>query len=304
LLVFKKIVLIVLGVIALLVGLAITAAGATGLAFGGRSGVIKTGYHAISTPTTGFVSNPGEIRSSNDAGQTGGSATLQVDARDSSKPLFLGVAPSAQVDAYFNGATYDRVTKVDFGNFRLDTTRINGTTQPAAPADQSFWVAQASGTSPQLRWPITNGEYRLVIMNADASPGVDLSARAGLRIKSLFGIALGATIFGGLLALLGLGLLIWGIAAKRRDAAMAYPGGGPPGYPPPPAGYPPPGYPPPPGYQPPPAGYPPPPAAPPPGYQTPAPGYPPPGANPPPPAGPPPSANPPTDYQPPEPPAG
>src|SRR5262249_3490031 len=47
----KKIILIVLGVIALLVGLAITAAGAAGLALGGRHGVIQSGYHAISTST-------------------------------------------------------------------------------------------------------------------------------------------------------------------------------------------------------------------------------------------------------------
>jgi hypothetical protein len=174
------------------------------------------------------------------------------------------------------------VTKVDFGDFRLVTTRIDGTTQPAAPGDQTFWVASATGTSPQLRWPIANGDYRLVIMNADASPGVSLDARAGLKIKGLFGLALGATIFGGLLALLGLGLLIWGIAAKRsRQITPAYPGGYPAGYPP--AGTPAnqPGG----GWQPPPGGYPPapgsappPPPPPPPGTTTPMyPPQPPPG---------------------------
>ena len=53
-------------------------------------------------------------------------------------------------------------------------------------------------------------------MNADASAGVHTDARLGLRIPGLFGTALGATIGGGVLTLLGIGLLIWGIAAKRR----------------------------------------------------------------------------------------
>ena len=245
----KKIILILLGLIALIAGLAISAFGVAGLSFGGRSGVLQSGYHAISTPTDAFVSNPSEIRNSNHVGRTGNPVTLRVYGRNSTKPLFVGIGPSAQVAAYLNGAPYEQVTHVDFGPFRLTSTRIDGTTQPAAPADQSFWVAQATGSTPQLRWPVDDGDYRVVIMNADASPGVSLDARVGLKIKGLFGIALGATIFGCLLALLGLGLMIWGIAAKRKReeaVAGAYPtssypppGGPPPTYNPPPGGTPP-----------------------------------------------------------------
>ncbi len=260
----KKIILIVLGLLALIVGLAITAVGSVGLGFGGRSGVIQSGYHTISTPTNAFVSDPSRIRNSNNVGRTGSSVTLRVDGRDPSRPLFLGIGPSSQVTAYLNGSSYDEINDVHFNGFRMDTTRVNGSAQPAAPADQSFWVAQATGTDPQLRWPVTDGDYRLVIMNADSSPGVSLDVRGGLKIKDLFGISLGATIFGALLALLGLGLMIWGITAKRRgeEAATGYPPGGYPataaggGYPPQPGGYTPGGYPPQPGGYP-PGSYPP-----------------------------------------------
>jgi hypothetical protein len=103
-------------------------------------------------------------------------------------------------------------------------------------------------------------------------------AQVGLRIPGLFGASLGTTIAGGLLSLIGLGLLIWGIATKRRQpgAPPGYgpPGYGPPGYGPPgPAGYPPQGYPPQ-GQEG--QGYPPQSGYPPPG------GYPPQGGNPPP----------------------
>jgi hypothetical protein len=289
----KKIVLIVLGLILFIVGLGIAAVGGVALGFGGRSGIVQSGYHTISTPTSGFVSDPSKVRDSNRVETGGSSVSVRVDGRNSTKPLFIGVGPTSQVDAYLKGVTYDEVTDVNFGRFRLETNRINGSGQPGAPGDQSFWIAQASGTNPQMNWNVSGdeGNFRVVIMNADASPGVALDARVGLKIKNLFGIGLGAAIAGGLLALLGLGLLIWGIAAKRRrEDQLVFPGPYPPGgtpsgkyappYPPRPEyGQP---YPPQP-YQPQPSGEPPtmpqpPPAQPPPAQPPPPPGPPPPPA--------------------------
>lgn len=229
----KKVVLIVLGLILFVVGLAIAAVGGVALGFGGRSGVVQSSFHSISTPTSAFVSDPAKVRNSNDVNTGGSNVTVRVEGRNSSKPLFIGVGPTSQVSAYLNGVSYDQVTDVNFGNFRLETTRVNGTGQPAAPGDQSFWVASASGANPQLNWKVADGDYRVVVMNADGSTGVALEARAGLKIKNLFSIGIGAVIAGALLALLGLGLFIWGIAAKRKIEQPA-------GYPGP---YPPPGYP-------------------------------------------------------------
>ena len=243
----KKIVLIVFGVVILLVGLAVTALGVAGLAVGGRSGSIQSGYHAVATPTYAFVSNAQQLRRGQGFELNSGHATLHVDARNGGEGLFVGVGPAQQVTSYLAGSSYATVTDVNFGPFRLDTRQTAGNAKPARPADQSFWVAQASGTSPTLTWPIASGDYRLVVMNADALAGVRTDARLGLRIPGLFGTALGATIGGSVLTLLGLGLLIWGIAGKRRPAIPGYG---------PPAGYAPTDYPPAAGY-PPPAGYPP-----------------------------------------------
>jgi hypothetical protein len=280
----KKIVLIVFGIVILLVGLAVTALGVAGLTVGGRSGSIQSGYHAVSTPTYAFVSNAEQLRRGQGFELNSGHATLRVDARNGGEPLFVGVGPAQQVTSYLAGSAYATVTDVNFGPFSLDTRASAGNATPARPADQSFWVAQASGPSPSLTWPIANGQFRLVVMNADASAGVHTDARLGLRIPGLFGTALGATIGGGVLTLLGIGLLIWGIAAKRRGQ---FPGYGQPATYGPPGGYPPGGYPP--GGYPPASGYPPP-AGPAPGT-----GYPP--AGPPPdPSGPAASAYPPPTY--------
>jgi hypothetical protein len=224
----KKIILIALGIFALLCGLAIAAGGAALLALGGRSGTIESGYHAVSTQTVAFVSDPARVRNSSSFDIKAGTATLTVDGRNSLKPVFIGVGPSDQVDAYVTGSPYEVVTDINFSPFRLTNTQTPGNDQPAAPADQSFWVAQATGLSPQLSWNISSGSYRVVVMNTDGSPGVGLDARVGLRVPALFPAGLVATIVGGLLSLLGLALLIWGIAAKRKrpPAAPVYPAGG------------------------------------------------------------------------------
>ena len=168
----KKIVLIVFGIVILLVGLAVTALGVAGLAVGGRSGSIQSGYHAVSTPTYGFVSNAEQLRRGQGFELNSGHATLRVDARNGGEPLFVGVGPAQQVTSYLAGSAYATVTDVNFGPFRLETRQSTGNAKPARPADQSFWVAQASGPSPSLTWSIANGQYRLVVMNADASAGV------------------------------------------------------------------------------------------------------------------------------------
>ncbi len=279
----KKIVLIVFGIVILLVGLAVTALGIAGLTVGGRSGSIQSGYHAVSTPTYAFVSNAQQLRRGQGFELNSGHATLHVDARNGGEPLFVGVGPAQQVTSYLAGSAYATVTDVNFGPFSLETRQSAGNATPARPADQSFWVAQASGASPSLTWRIANGQYRLVVMNADASAGVRTDARLGLQIPGLFGTALGATIGGGVLTLLGIGLLIWGIAAKRRGQ---FPGYGQPATYGPPAGYPPPGgypaggYPPSGGYPPtteypPTTGYPPATGYPPPAGSAPGTGYPP-----------------------------
>ena len=211
----KKIILIVLGLLGLLIGLALAAFGGAGLAFGGSSGVVQTGYHSISTPTTGFVSNPGDIQNSNDVGRNGGSVTLQLDGRDTSKSVFLGIGPAAQVQAYFNGASYEQVTKVDFGDFRLVTTRIDGTTQPAAPGDQSFWVASSeSSNQAELTWTIADGRYEVVVMNEDGSAGILTSAQIGASLPDSTGIWLTIVIVGGAAMIVG-GALVF--AGSRRN---------------------------------------------------------------------------------------
>ena len=220
----KKIVLIVCGAVALLISLPLLVGGIVLLAIGGRSGTLQSGFHQVSTSSVALVADPSEIRGNGDAALKIGGASLQVAGRGSGRPMFLGVGPASQVTDYLSGTSYDSVSRIEFSPFRLSTTHVEGNGQPAAPSDQSFWVAEATGTAPELSWKVTGGDYLIVAMNEDASPGVAFDARVGLTAGVLFDTALGFTIAGMVLLLLGAALLIWGIVTKRAPPVA------PPGY--------------------------------------------------------------------------
>ena len=107
-----------------------------------------------------------------------------------------------------------------------------------APTEEEIWVAQAVGTAPTLEWPVQEGDYRLILMNADGSPGVRAQAQFAITINGLFGLGLGWLIATALVAIVGLVLLILGIRTRTRPhpdglaGPPTQPGYGPPQRPP------------------------------------------------------------------------
>jgi len=115
---------------------------------------------------------------------------------DSGRPLFVGVARTADVDRYLAGVAHSTVEDVNFGPFDATYSTAGGTVVPPRPASQTFWAK--SGT-PTASWKIRNGHWRVVVMNADASPGVVADAKVGVTIRGALPIAF---------SLLGVGLAL------------------------------------------------------------------------------------------------
>ncbi len=130
--------------------------------------------------------------------------------------LFLGIAATADVDNYLSGVAHDEVTDLVFNN---DSTirdvayaTHDGTAAPTAPGLQGFWVESVEGSGIQtLDWSLESGDWKVVVMNADATTGVTADLAVGIRMPILttvawIAIAVGAVslLGGGYLAYRGL----------------------------------------------------------------------------------------------------
>jgi hypothetical protein len=129
------------------------------------------------------------------------------------RPLFVGVARRADVDRYLAGVSHSTVEDVNFGPFDATYSSAGGTAIPARPATRTFWVRSTSGTGNQsLSWNLRNGHWRVVVMNADGSPGVAADAKVGVSFRGALPIAISALAVGLALAAAAFAL---GAGARR-----------------------------------------------------------------------------------------
>ena len=131
--------------------------------------------------------------------------------------LFMGIANTAEVEAYLAGVAHDEVIKLDMDPFEADYQSTEGTSAPAVPGEQGFWVASVAGPGSQnLDWSIESGTWSVVVMNADATSGVSTDVAFGVKVENVntfMWIGFGAGL---VLGLLGLAAFFGGISSPRR----------------------------------------------------------------------------------------
>ena len=138
-------------------------------------------------------------------------------------PVFVGIAPRADVDAYLDGVPHSEIARL--GGFRDTATYRTspGTTMPEPPGDQTFWAARAQGPGvQQMTWQAEPGTWALVVMNADGEPGVAVQASAAAQAGFLLPLGV-ALLASGILLLLGAVAMITIAAAGGRNEAPDHP---------------------------------------------------------------------------------
>ncbi len=87
-----------------------------------------------------------------------------------SGPLFAGIAPGARGER--------------------DVARRPGAGVPAPPASALPWAARAQGSGNlTLTWAVRDGDWMVVVMNSDASPGLAVRADAGISSLAMSWLA-------------------------------------------------------------------------------------------------------------------
>lgn len=112
--------------------------------------------------------------------------SIRLTARGSEKPLFVGVARTQDLNAYLRGVPFERVSNVEFTPFHATQDAVAGTRKPVPPATVSIWAASGSEA---LSWPVSGGDWSVVVMNADGSSGVSAEVAAGAKVPALYSLA-------------------------------------------------------------------------------------------------------------------
>jgi hypothetical protein len=206
----------VAGTLVVLLGIAVAAAGAALLGVFGSDGTVTSSSHSLSTPRVALVSSSAKVRDVASAADVVGDPRIRISVRNTGDApgLFIGIGPSRQVDRYLASAPVDEVTDFEVDPFRLDRRPRDGAAQPASPSSQRFWVAKATGPdAATLRWRVRDGDYRLVLMNADGRRRVGAAGNVALTVPHMPRVAWGLIAGGLLLALPGVVLIV--IATRR-----------------------------------------------------------------------------------------
>ncbi|MCC9177765.1 DUF4389 domain-containing protein [Arthrobacter sp. zg-Y750] len=225
-----RIVMIVIGALLVLIGLGLgAAAAAVGLIAGAQrdNGYLSVPEETYSVNSYAITTGSADIGPGADGNED--IASLQVRGTGVDGDLFIGIGAEAEVRRYLDGVASAEIDEVRFNPFRVDYRRTAGTEVPSPPGMQDFWVASAAGSGPQeINWAPTEGDWIVVVMNADASPQVTAELQAGFR-SDLFGVAAVWLLIGAVvLFLLGVALILAAILAGRKRGAYP-PAGGYPG---------------------------------------------------------------------------
>ncbi|HKP21054.1 MAG TPA: hypothetical protein VJT68_06030, partial [Thermoleophilaceae bacterium] len=148
-----------------------------------------------------------------------GKIKITAESRDG-KPLFVGLARTTDVERYLAGVPHTTVNDIDSSPFRADYERHAGGRHPVSPEHAGIWQASSYGDGKRsIEWKIDDGDYSVVVMNADGSLGVDADVSAGADVPYLDELGWSAIGSGAFALILGIGLIA--LAARKTRTATA-----------------------------------------------------------------------------------
>jgi hypothetical protein len=135
--------------------------------------------------------------------------TVRIES-ESERSVFVGIAAESDADTYLSDVRRAVVTDVGDPDYSIR----RGEAPASAPGAQSFWVASTTGAGERvLDWDVEDGDWVIVVMNADGTAGVTADLRIGAEVDPLIWIALGVLVAG---VLFGLGAAALIYVGSRR----------------------------------------------------------------------------------------
>ena len=223
----SRVVALVIGCLLLLPGIGLLfAGGAIGIGYAvarNDAGYFQTSLTDLRSPTSAITAETPSLTTDVQT-STWWINTLDTDLRlrvtadSSDTQTFVGIGPTPQVDTYLTGIAHDSITGIASGSAPLYRANPGTGQVETPPAGQTFWVAQTSGPGTQeLSWHPTNGQWTVVIMNANGSPGITTAGTVEIQADFLLPFAITLLIIGTLLTAGAVVLIIVGALGRRTD---------------------------------------------------------------------------------------
>jgi hypothetical protein len=211
-----RIAMIIAGVLMLVTGSGAVLGGATALALHASrdgGGFVTSDPMSLSTATAAITAEGIEIHPGDVFGrEVGGLDAVRITVVPTvARPLFLGVAREADVDAWLSGTAHDELAGIYGGN-GVQVRRSVGAVVPVSePTAESFWLASSSGTGTlRLDWTPGDGRFAVVLANADGTPGVQAVVDVAAKVTLLRPLGVGLVVGGLVAGLLALLLIYFG----------------------------------------------------------------------------------------------
>jgi hypothetical protein len=219
-----RVVLIVLGSIGALLGLALLVGGGV-LLWSDRTqredGYVTTSTERFATSTYALTRTRLEVDADvpnwvwND--NWFGKVRIRGESAAGGKLLFIGIGPEPAVARYLGRVAHANVEDINLDPFRVEYRPIAGGPPQAPPTAQHFWAVSASGMGTQtVTWKVREGDWSVVLMNADGSRHVVADIDLGAKLSFLLWLAIGLLVAGALVLAGSIALIV--LAARRRQA--------------------------------------------------------------------------------------
>lgn len=146
-----------------------------------------------------------------------GRARVEATA-PASGPVFVGIARSADVDAYLAGVAHSVVVDPADDADDPELRDVIGDAPAAPPTEQSFWAASATGDGTQaLTWEVEEGDWTIVVMDPSGSAPVAADVAVGATVPVLDDVGVGLLVAGAVLGAAAVVVLV--LALRRRTDA-------------------------------------------------------------------------------------
>ena len=176
-------------------------------------GYFATDPEPLTSPSYAVVSEPLALTIGQAEWIPKNVATLRITI-DQADEHFVGIAATPDVRRYLADVPYSQVTDLESDPIRVISHEVDGSAAPESPRTEDIWVATAEDGT--LTWDIRGGRWSIVVMNADASQGVDASVTVGVKTGVLVPVGIVMMIVG---VLLLAGAIVLIVSSVRHRAA-------------------------------------------------------------------------------------